>query len=76
MREIQAILQGMVDEHLSTGDDKGSVDKNSMIDHLLYLKKKNRRERAHHAQTGATESHRQSIYEIIKVGSLGLENNI
>ena len=37
-RETKAILQGLIDEHRS-GNDKGSVDNNSMIDHLLSLQK-------------------------------------
>ncbi|KAJ9670574.1 hypothetical protein PVL29_026857 [Vitis rotundifolia] len=38
MRETKAMLQGLIDEHRS-GNDKGSVDNNSMIDHLLSLQK-------------------------------------
>ena len=38
MRETKAIMQGLIDEHRS-GNDKGSVDNNSMIDHLLSLQK-------------------------------------
>ncbi|RVW57449.1 cytochrome P450 81Q32 [Vitis vinifera] len=38
VRETRAILQGLIDEHRS-GNDKGSVDNNSMIDHLLSLQK-------------------------------------
>ena len=37
-RETQVILQGLIDEHRS-GNDRGSVDNNSMIDHLLSLQK-------------------------------------
>ncbi|XP_003635481.1 cytochrome P450 81Q32 [Vitis vinifera] len=36
MRETEVILQGLIDEHRG-GNDRGSVDNNSMIDHLLSL---------------------------------------
>lgn len=39
VKDMQEILQWMVDEHRSSCDGRGSVDKNSMIDRLLSLQR-------------------------------------
>ena len=38
MRETKKILQGLIDEHKS-GNNRGLLNNNSMIDHLLSLQK-------------------------------------